>query len=394
MIKVCHITHGIYHSIGRSTIYEYPRLQAKLGLAVSIIALGKNLSEVTVEQIDGIHLYKIPERLDEHKYNSFTALLAEKFRFAWKAQKILKRLDCDIVHIYSDLNLAAPILPLLTKQSRRKTVYLRDFRTVPVQSGFAPVILMKLLKYQSLFFDATFAQSEGTREMLFGRQRHDIFIARQGANFGLFKPGRNPALRAELGVCPDQLLLVYLGVLSPTRKLDVLFQAMKLVFDQVKERAKWLIVGDGTDREKLMALSQSLGIADRVIFTGFVSYDQVSTYLTGADIGLAYVPLTAAFDRQPPLKTVEMLACGLPVVATNTAGNRHFIRDGVNASLAEDSVEAQAAAILDLIHDEAKRQRYRQIARESVKQYDYETIVRDSIIPQYQTLLDRKRGLH
>lgn len=358
-----------------------------------MIALGKNLSEVTIEQIDGVRLYKIPERLDEHEYNSTAALLAEKFRFAWEAQKIVKQLTCDIVHIYSDLNLAAPVLPLLTRNGeRRKTVYLRDFRTVPVQSGFGPVILMKLLKLQSLFFDTTFAQSEGTRDMLFGPNRDDIFIARQGANFELFKPGRNPALRAKLGVCPDELLLVYLGVLSPTRRLDVLFQAIKLVFDQIPAGVKWLIVGDGTDREKLIDLSHKLSIADRIIFTGFVNYDQVSPYLAAADIGLAYVPLTAAFDRQPPLKTAEMLACGLPVVATNTAGNRHFIQDGVNASLAEDKVEAQAAAILDLIRDEPKRQRYRQIARESIKQYDYEAIVRDSVIPQYQKLLDHKRG--
>lgn len=76
------------------------------------------------------------------------------------------------------------------------------------------------------------------------------------------------------------------------------------------------------------------------IFVGKVPQHEVSKHLLEGDYGVAYIPQSSYFMDQPPLKTVEYLWHGLPVLATNTNGNKLFVQDTVNGILVDDDVES------------------------------------------------------
>jgi glycosyltransferase involved in cell wall biosynthesis len=109
--------------------------------------------------------------------------------------------------------------------------------------------------------------------------------------------------------------------------------------------------------------------------------------LQAADIGLAYVADRAQYRNQPPLKTVEYLASGLPVVATDTPGNRRFVEHRRNGLLVQDSVQALASGIACLMEDQALRLDMGRIARKSVDRFSYDHIVKEQLLPFYERCL-------
>jgi glycosyltransferase involved in cell wall biosynthesis len=134
-------------------------------------------------------------------------------------------------------------------------------------------------------------------------------------------------------------------------------------------------------------LAQKLGIRERITFTGQIPVSEVPRYLSIAEIALSYIPKTAMYETQPPLKTVEYMAAGLPVIATDTGGNKTYIQHRSNGYLTDDSQEAFAQAILALVQDASLRQDIRQRARSSVERFSVEHIVREQLMPLYQHML-------
>lgn len=102
---------------------------------------------------------------------------------------------------------------------------------------------------------------------------------------------------------------------------------------------------------------------------------------------LAYVP-RRPYDAALPLKTLEYLACGLPVVATNTVGTRMVVQSGVNGLLVDEDRHSFAKGICEL----AKVPWFptaSENARHSVESDDRVTIVSQRLIPLYQGLLGK-----
>jgi glycosyltransferase involved in cell wall biosynthesis len=124
-----------------------------------------------------------------------------------------------------------------------------------------------------------------------------------------------------------------------------------------------------------------------VFFLGYVNYAEVPKFLSVADIAISYVPIIPAFDAQPPVKTVEYLACSLPVIATSTRGNKRFIVHEWNGLLTKDDPTSLSEAIIRLSEDAHLRETLSRRARSSVKNHDWKTIVHRRILPAYQKIL-------
>ena len=109
----------------------------------------------------------------------------------------------------------------------------------------------------------------------------------------------------ELGVA-----LLFVGELTHRKGVDTLLRA----FAAMKPRANaWLmIVGDGEERDALLALASELGIAERTRFVGFVQPATLPAYMASADV--LVVP-----SRKEGWGVVvtEAMAAGVPVVASN-----------------------------------------------------------------------------
>jgi len=130
----------------------------------------------------------------------------------------------------------------------------------------------------------------------------------------------------------SQPLVVYAGHLYPWKGVDVLLQALSHLPD-----ARAVIAGGHPaegDLARLKALASSLGLDERVRFTGFISRAEVAALLQTADVLVMPHTATTVSERYAsPLKLFEYMATGKPIVASDLAAVREVLRDGDNACL-------------------------------------------------------------
>lgn len=140
----------------------------------------------------------------------------------------------------------------------------------------------------------------------------------------------------------------FAGKLIPRKGADELLRALGMVSHDDRWEAR--IVGDGPDRDRLEALSRSLGIAERVHFIGFRNLSAMPDELAGLDI--LVVPSTR--DMRVLVATEAMATGAAVIVSSNTAvwGRGDLVEDGVTGRVYPSGRPDELAKIIEeLIND-------------------------------------------
>jgi glycosyltransferase involved in cell wall biosynthesis len=146
-------------------------------------------------------------------------------------------------------------------------------------------------------------------------------------------------MRNELGV-KDDFLWFAAGRLEPVKDYPAMLHALA----GLPESARLVVAGGGSQEASLRRLTESLGLAQRVQFLGFVP--DVRRWMQAAD-GFVLSSLWEGL----PLGLLEAAACGLPCAATAVAGTRDAVVDGQTGYLAESqNVNSLKRAMARLMH--------------------------------------------
>ena len=84
---------------------------------------------------------------------------------------------------------------------------------------------------------------------------------------------------------------------------------------KLSENIKFVILGEGELKQKLIKLAKDLGVSDRVIFKGFVSHEKIPKYLKACDIFIR-----PSLSEGMGNSFIEAMACRIPVIATPVGG--------------------------------------------------------------------------
>ena len=143
--------------------------------------------------------------------------------------------------------------------------------------------------------------------------------------------------RISLGLQENNRYLISIGRVVPRKGFDYLIKSLALLDNDVE----LLIIGDGTEKEALTALSRELGLSERVHLLGEVSEEEKFQYLSNADI---YV--LSSLHEGLGIVLQEAMQVGLPIVATNYGGQVDLIEDKVNGLLVEPRNEMALAEVI------------------------------------------------
>ncbi|MFC1997278.1 glycosyltransferase [Chloroflexota bacterium] len=196
----------------------------------------------------------------------------------------------------------------------------------------------------------------------------DIEVVPNGVDIAPFQEDVEPVDIKECGFPGDHVILTYIGRLGPEKNLPFLLRAFNGAA-QAYENICLLIVGDGPEHDNLKGLVRHMPIADRVHFTGFVDYKKIPNYLAAADIFV-----TASITEVHPLSVIEAMGAGLPVLGINSPGVADTVNDGKDGFIVEEEdLAAFTAKMVRLATDEELRRNMSDAARETSKQYDFES---------------------
>jgi glycosyltransferase involved in cell wall biosynthesis len=184
--------------------------------------------------------------------------------------------------------------------------------------------------------------------------------------------------RQLLGLTSNDFVLVYSGRLIKEKGILSLIFAIKQLNNI--PNLKLLIIGMssyGKDKRSTPFIEQlkkeSESIKDKVIYTGFVDYKQVPSYLKMANI--AIVP--SMWEEPFGLTVVEAMAAGLPLITTRSGGIPEICEGVAMIVDRENIVENLAAAILDLYEHPEKCKQMAVAALERSKLFDKETYAKN-----------------
>lgn len=141
-------------------------------------------------------------------------------------------------------------------------------------------------------------------------------------------------------------LIVFAGQLIRGKGVDVLLEALALV----KSPFECVILGDGSHRAECEALSQKLGLASRVKFTGYVPPAEMTAHFADASVAV----VSSVWPEPFGAVGLEAMRYGLPVVAFDAGGIREWLDDGYSGFLVPWMDRAQfAARVEQLLTDKA-----------------------------------------
>ena len=158
-----------------------------------------------------------------------------------------------------------------------------------------------------------------------------------------------PPLAGSLVAGPFGAYALSVGRLERNKRVDLILRALALTAREVR----LIVAGEGSQRPHLEALASTLGVADRVTFTGDVDDAQLIDLYANA-FAVVFPPLDEDFGYV----TLEAFLARKPIVTTKDAGGPlEFVVDGVNGLIAEAEPESLAAAIARLADDRALARR-------------------------------------
>jgi glycosyltransferase involved in cell wall biosynthesis len=191
--------------------------------------------------------------------------------------------------------------------------------------------------------------------------------------------------RRELGLNNGGPLVGIVGRIFPIKNHVLFLDAAARIAAGEKE-ARFVVVGDGTLRRQMEQHANALGIADRVIFTGW-RRDLPRIY---ADLDVLVV---SSNNEGTPVSAIEAMASGCPVVATRVGGLPDLIDEGETGCLVpRGDAPALAAAVLRLLRDRESARRIGETARARVaERFTAERLVAD--IERVYTGLLAEKGI-
>ena len=205
--------------------------------------------------------------------------------------------------------------------------------------------------------DHVFVQSDRMREDLVGKG-----IARQKLTPVVMGVDLEASVPEAIAPVDDARLkgkrvLIYLGTLARGRRIEVLFDMLKILRQRFPD-VLLLLVGeadDEVDEKRLRKLADDAGVAEATVWTGWLPPREAWRYVRAAEVGLAPVPRGSMLDCGSPTKVLEYLALGVPVVANDNPDQERVLREGGGGLCVPLTAHDFAQAVSRLLVDEPLR---------------------------------------
>lgn len=206
-----------------------------------------------------------------------------------------------------------------------------------------------------------------------------ILVIPNGFDPGLFFPAsKDQTLNAGLGI-ENKFVIGFIGSLKPWHGLDVLFNAFAQLSLKTDDTAL-LVIGEGPEQSALQALAAELKITDKVLFVGKVPHGSVPSYIRLLDIAVAPYNVKSEFYFSP-LKLIEYMACGVPVIACGRGEISRLMQDReLGIHLPQADPESLTQALLSLYTDPARRIAVAASAREAIQDRTWSNIAQQTIL--------------
>lgn len=326
------------------------------------------------DELDG-HVLKVSGAVAPVPFSGSTARITLSPRVYRRVKQILRDEKFDIVHAHEP---GAPVLgPVVLRHSH--AVNVGTFHAYRESNSFYEIArpLMGRI-YKRL--DGRIFVSEAVREYITHYFPGDSRVIPNGIDFERFAASDiKPIEKFDDG----RPTILFVGRLEKRKGFRHLIRAFPYIKESIPD-ARLLVVGAYSDEEKAPFIRYARAHKLHGInFVGWVSRQELPRYFRTAQLFCAPSTGFESFG----IVLLEAMAAGLPIVASDIAGYRQVLTNGIEGELVEpDDPETIAHASIKLLSDEKLRNAMSQRGRETAARYDW-PIIAQQVIEYYQELL-------
>lgn len=184
-----------------------------------------------------------------------------------------------------------------------------------------------------------------------GVPNEKVSIVTNGADLEFFAP-RSPDLELKRRyVGEDDFVCAYIGTIGMASGLDVVLRAASRFKEAGRTEIKFLIVGDGAERESLQAQADELGL-DNVILTGRQDKQLMPAFQSIADVILVHLRKVDLFRSVLPSKVFEAAAMERPIIMGVEGDAAELVRAAGAGICIEPENESDLLEALTRLHDD------------------------------------------
>lgn len=355
-MRACMVAYTFYESDNR--VRRYAETLIKAGNNVDAIVLRRQ-GQSSHEIIEGVRVYRIQERVknEKHPLTYLKRLLTFFLLSTWVLTLRHLKARYDIIHVHSvpDFQVFATVVPRL--MGARVILDIHDIVPELYASKFK--ISQSSLLFRLLLLVEKLSVAYSNHVIIANHLWHERLARRSG------RPQRcstilnypDPAIfhwRQRTITTDNWFVMCYPGTLSPHQGVDLVVSAMAKLGNKAPN-LKFLILGDGAERGKLMAMASEHGLEDRVSIGGGIPIEKVAEIMANVDLGVEPKLKCSFANEALSTKILEFMAMGVPVIASNTRVHELYFKDDLICFFESGNVDDLAAKILELMHDSARR---------------------------------------
>ena len=343
--------------------------------------------------LEGVEVRELA--VPKYRGKNQAAYIASYLRFLLHSStaclRLLARRELDVVHVHNmpDFLVFAALLPRLA--GKKVVLDVHDSMPETFATKFSRAsALMALLRLEERLSAAV-----AHKVICVNHPQRDTLVARgiPGAKTFISMNVPDPRIFVRGGherqgaAEPEQFNLVYHGTMSERLGVDLVIEAVARLRDRIPG-LRLHLWGDGDDRETFEQLVRAKRLEGQVFFKPKgVPLAELPQHLRHMDAGVVGNRSTAAGELMLPVKLLECVSLGLPVVAPRLKAIQHYFSSEMVSYFTPGDVESLVAAIDQLYTERARRARQVEHAGRFLDQYGWER-QGPELVTLYRTLVE------
>jgi glycosyltransferase EpsD len=294
-------------------------------------------------------------------------------------KKLIKNESYDIVHTHTPV--ASVCVRLACRDLKNvKVIYTAHgfhfFRGAPFKNW---IIYYTMEKICARWTDAIITMNEedykNAQKLKLKKPNSVFFVNGVGINLNKFMSqteSTKTKLRDEYGYDKNDFIIIYVGELSYRKNQPLLIKTIKLLKERISN-IKLLLIGSGPLENNYKELVKELNLEDEIEFLGFRS--DIPNLMTLSDVA-------ASSSRQEglPVNVMEAMATGLPLVVTDSRGNRDLVNNEVNGYIINGFNEEDFADAIEKIYKSKEtKKNFGASSLNLIETYSQENAIKDLI---------------
>lgn len=199
------------------------------------------------------------------------------------------------------------------------------------------IYIMSLLRRSEVVIAPTEAIKSELQRNVSGIRR--IEVVPTGVDLERFNPDLDGSVIRKRYGLEDKKVILHLGRIAMEKNLEQVLRGFARLSSKHPE-LRLMVTGEGPAKEHYLREAGRLGISEKVLFTGFVSDDELPSYYAACDV----FTIASKFETQG-LVVLEAMACGKPVVGIDFRAVAEIIQDGRNGFLFQEDEESWCLAV-------------------------------------------------